>query len=226
MKQKTLVLVAVVAALVVIVSKRFRRISHNIQDSMGDVSRIVEESIKGQLVVKIFGGREYEQQQFSRINDKNRRQNLRMQMTQALSSPIVQLLVACALAIIIYLATLDSMIEEISVGTFVSFITAMTMLLPPVRSLTSIVSHLQRGIAAANSVFTFMDLEQEPDTGDLQKETVNGLIEIDHINFTYKGEKTAALKNINLTIEVGQTVAFVGRSGSGKSTLLNLIPRL
>jgi len=215
-----------VAALIIAVSKRFRKISRNIQLSMGDVSRIIEESIKGQLVVKIFGGREYEENQFSRINDINRRQNLRLLMTQALSSPIVQLLVACALAMIIYLATLDSMIKEISVGTFVSFITAMSMLLPPVRSLTSIISELQRGIAAAESVFNFIDLKQEHDEGRYHVDTVTGLIEFDHINFTYSAEENKALDDINLTIEVGQTVAFVGRSGSGKSTLLNLIPRL
>ncbi|MFV2004187.1 MAG: lipid A export permease/ATP-binding protein MsbA [Gammaproteobacteria bacterium] len=216
----------IVALLIISVSKRFRKISRNIQHSMGDVSRVIEESIKGQLVVKIFGGREYEEQQFSSVNDINRRQNLRLQMTQALSSPIVQLLVACALAIIIYLATLDSMIKEISVGTFVSFITAMSMLLPPVRSLTSIVSDLQRGIAAAESVFNFIDLKSEEDEGTYCVDTVNGLIEFDHVNFTYYGESTKALEDINLTIEVGQTVAFVGRSGSGKSTLLNLIPKL
>ncbi|MCK5396084.1 MAG: lipid A export permease/ATP-binding protein MsbA [Gammaproteobacteria bacterium] len=215
-----------VAALIVGVSKRFRMISRNIQVSMGDVSRVIEESIKGQLVVKIFGGRDYEERQFSSVNDLNRRQNLRLQMTQALSSPIVQLLVACALAIIIYLATLDSMIDEISVGTFVSFITAMSMLLPPVRSLTSIVSVLQRGIAAAESVFNFIDLKQEHDEGDYQTDTVKGLIEFDGITFTYQDEDVASLEEINLTIEVGQTVAFVGRSGSGKTTLLNLIPRL
>jgi len=208
-----------VALLVISVSKRFRRISRNIQHSMGNVSRVIEESIKGQLVVKIFGGRDYEKAQFVEVNDRNRRQNLRMQMAQSLTSPVVQLLVASALALIIYLATLDTMIEEISAGTFVSFITAMSMLLPPVRSLTSIISELQRGISAAESVFNFIDLKQEKDEGSYQVDRVSGLIEFDH-------EEAAALSDINLTIKAGQTVAFVGRSGSGKSTLLNLIPRL
>jgi len=216
----------IVAFLVISVSKRFRDISRNIQHSMGDVSRVIEESIKGQLVVKIFGGKNYEEAQFTEVNDRNRRQNLRMQMTQSLSSPVVQLLIACALAIIIYLATLDSMIQEISAGTFVSFITAMSMLLPPVRSLTSILSELQRGISAAESVFDFIDLKEERDDGSYEADTVSGEIEFDHINFTYESEETHALKDINLTIKAGQTVAFVGRSGSGKSTLLNLIPRL
>ena len=216
----------IVTLLIISVSKRFRSISRNIQHSMGDVSRVIEESIKGQLVVKIFGGREYEKTQFTDVNDRNRRQNLRMQMAQSLTSPIVQLLVASALALIIYLATLDSMREEISGGTFVSFITAMSMLLPPVRSLTSILSELQRGISAAESVFNFIDLKQEHDAGTYQVDKVNGLIEFDRVNFVYESEETAALNDINLMIKAGQTVAFVGRSGSGKSTLLNLIPRL
>ncbi len=228
----------IVAILVVSVSKRFRNISRNIQHSMGDVSRIIEESIKGQLVVKIFGGSDYEKEQFTAVNDINRRQNLRMQMTQALSSPVVQLLIACALALIIYMATLDSMIEEITAGTFVSFIIAMSMMLPPVRSLTSIISELQRGVAAAESVFNFIDLQDEKDEGTYSAEKVNGFIEFDNVNFSYSGSNSnstldantnkgaLALSNINLTIEVGQTIAFVGRSGSGKSTLLNLIPRL
>ena len=216
----------IVAILIVTVSRRFRKISENIQVSMGSVSRIIEESIKGQLVVKIFGGSRYENEQFSVVNDKNRRQNLRMQMTQAISSPIVQLLIACALALIIYLATHDSMESEISAGTFVSFITAMSMLMPPVRSLTSIISELQRGIAAADSIFSFIDLDQELDEGTYEAGNVAGLIEFNDVNFIYHGEGAAALKNIDLTIKAGQTVAFVGRSGSGKSTLLNLIPRL
>lgn len=218
----------IVTFLIISVSKRFRSISKNIQDSMGDVSRIIEESIKGQLVVKIFGGSDYEKDQFAIVNDKNRRQNLRMQMTQALSSPIVQLLVACALALIIYMATLDSMIEEITAGTFVSFIITMSMLLPPVRSLTSIVSQLQRGVAAAESVFNFIDLKDETNEGTYISDKVNGDINFENVNFSYsqKDKNEPALSNINLTVKSGQTVAIVGRSGSGKSTLLNLIPRL
>ncbi len=218
----------IVTFLIISISKRFRHISKNIQDSMGDVSRIIEESIKGQLVVKIFGGSDYEKEQFAVVNNINRRQNLRMQMTQALSSPIVQLLVACALALIIYMATLDSMIEEITAGTFVSFIITMSMLLPPVRSLTSIVSELQRGVAAAESVFNFIDLKDEVNEGTYTSDKVKGEIVFDDVNFSYSqnDKNKLSLSSINLTVEPGQTVAIVGRSGSGKSTLLNLIPRL
>ncbi len=221
-----LIVAPIVAVLVISISKRFRKISQNIQLSMGSVARIIEESIKGQLVVKIFGGRVYEEAQFSVLNDQNRRQHLRMQMTMALSSPIVQLLVACSLALIIYLATHESMKNDISPGTFISFIAAMMMLLPPVRSLTSIISELQRGIAAAESVFQFIDLKQENDNGHYQSEKISGSIAFEKINFSYEEAENTALSAINLNITAGQTVAFVGRSGSGKSTLLNLLPRL
>ena len=216
----------IVAFLVITVSKRFRSISKNIQQSMGDVSRIIEESIKAQLVVKIFGGREYEEQQFADINAINRRQNLRMQMTQALSSPIAQLLISISLAIIVYLATLEDMRDDVTVGTFVSFMIAMSMLMPPVRSLISIISELQRGIAAAESVFNFIDLKAENDQGTYQTDKVKGKLNFKQVKFSYHNKKQDILNDINLEIKPGQTIAFVGRSGSGKSTLLNLIPRL
>lgn len=216
----------IVALIIILVSKRFRRISKNIQVSMGAVSRIIEESIKGQLIVKIFGGQHYEKNQFSVVNEHNRKQNLRLLKTHALSSPIVQLLVASALAMIVYMATLDSMIEQISVGTFVSFFIAMSMMLPPIRSLTSILSTLQKGIAAAESVFDFIDLKQENDTGSHFAERVQGDLEFKQLSFRYHNEEDVALNDINLKIKAGQTIAIVGRSGSGKTTLLNLIPRL
>ncbi len=221
-----LVVAPVVAVLVIRVSRRFRKISQNIQGSMGDVSRVIEESIKGQQVVKIFGGRDYEINQFARVNAVNRRQNLRMQMTQALSSPVVQFIVSCALAAIIFLATMDGMIEKITVGTFMSFLTAMFMMLPPIRAITSIVGDLQRGIAAAQSVFHFLDLQNEPDSGELEIDQVVGDIVFEGVSFRYRSDGEKALSGIDLSITAGQTVAFVGRSGSGKTTLLNLLPRL
>ena len=221
-----LTITPLVALFIVMASKRFRHSSKNIQNSMGDVSRVVEEVIKGQLVVKIFGGQQYEEKQFSVSNDTNRRQNLRLQMTQALFSPLVQLLVAVALALIIYIATLPEMIGEVTPGVFTAFLTAMSMLMPSIRAMTSVVADLQRGIAAAESVFTFVDLETEGDTGDYQLSKAQGRLEFKQVNFSYDNAEAVALKNISISIEPGQTVAFVGRSGSGKSTLVNLIPRL
>ncbi len=214
-----------IAALVVYVSKRFRVISQRIQGSMGDVSRVIEEAIKAHLVVKIFGGQKYEVQQFENANQTNRRQNLKMTLTSALSTPIVQLIIALALAGIIYIATRKDMLDIITVGTFVSFMIAMFMLFAPIRQLTSINAEFQKGIAAAESIFEFIDMPSESDTGTYQAPRVVGDIEFDHVGFSYPESVDAAVSDINIKISAGQTVAFVGRSGSGKSTLLNLLPR-
>ncbi len=222
-----MVAMPVVTSLVVLVSKRFRKISINIQGSMGNVSRILEEAIKGHQVIKIFGGRQYEADQFDQINGVNRRQNLKMQLTTALSQPIVQLIVACALATIIYLATLPGMIEKISVGTFMSFLAAMFMMMPSIKAITAVVSDLQRGIAAAESIFDFIDLDKEKDAGRYENDQVVGELVFKQLNFKYNNRaKNYALYDLNFSIKAGQTVAIVGRSGSGKSTLLNLLPRL
>lgn len=215
-----------IAGLVVYVSKRFRNISKRIQGSMGSVTRVLEEAIKSQIVVKVFGGSEYEKQQFLAVNQQNRRQNLKMVMTSALSTPIIQLIVAIALAGIIYIATHDSMQGQITVGAFTSFMVAMFMLFAPIRQLTQVNAELQRGIAAAESIFAFIDLEQEKDTGSYATERVKGAIEFDKVSFNYASGEKHALKTSSFSIQPGQTVAFVGRSGSGKTTLLNLLPRL
>ena len=216
----------VVAILILSASKYFRRHSSKIQSSMGDVSRVVEEAIKGQLIIKIFGGQSYEVGHFEDANDINRRQNLKLQKSQALFSPLVQLFVSCALALIIYIATHPEMNETVTPGVFVSYITAMSLLMPSLRSVTSVIGDLQRGIAAAESVFDFIDMQGEVDTGTFEVDRVEGNIEFDDICFRYDGTDRAALDGISLNIEAGKTVAFVGRSGSGKTTLLNLIPRL
>ena len=216
----------IIAFLIAIVSRRFRKISKRIQGSMGSISRVLEESIKAQLVVKIFGGGDYESEQFDKVNEHNRRQNLKLTMTSALSTPIIQLIIAIALAVIIYIATLPGMIENITPGIFTSFMVAMFMLFAPVRQLTMINAELQRGIAAADSVFEFIDQLQETDHGEVEVERVRGAIRFDHVDFRYNPDSKLVLQDIDLAIEPGQTVAFVGRSGSGKSSLLNLIPRM
>ena len=214
-----------IAALVVYVSKRFRVISRRIQGSMGDVSRVIEEAIKAHLVVKIFGGREYEMKQFDKVNQLNRRQNLRMTLTSALSTPIIQLIIACALAGIIYIATSKEMHDEISGGAFMSFMIAMFMLFAPIRQLTTINAEFQKGIAAADSIYKLIDLQPEKDTGTYTAQRAKGVIEFDNVSFKYPGALSNALSDIDINIEAGQTIAFVGRSGSGKSSLLNLLPR-
>ncbi|MGD8801804.1 MAG: lipid A export permease/ATP-binding protein MsbA [Gammaproteobacteria bacterium] len=215
-----------IALLVSFVTKKFRKLSKRIQGSMGDVSRIVEESIKAQIVVKVFGGRDYEESQFAKINDQNRRQNMRMIATQALSTPTIRLIVGIGLAVIIYLVTRDESMSIVTPGTFASYMVSLTFLFGPVKRLADVNVDLQRGIAAAESVFRLIDLENEKDNGSYTVERVSGDIKYNNVGFRYPTAKEAALVDINLDIKAGETVAFVGRSGSGKSTLLNLLPRL
>ena len=215
-----------IALLVTVVTKKFRKLSKRIQGSIGDVSRIVEESIKAQIVVKVFGGRGYEESQFDKINDQNRRQNMRLIATQALSTPVIRLIVGIGLAAIIYLVTSDDSMNIVSAGTFASYMASLIFLFGPVKRLADVNVDLQRGIAAAESVFRLTDLDSEDDSGGYTSDRVNGDIRFSQVGFRYRTAKEVALTDVNLEVRAGETVAFVGRSGSGKSTLLHLLPRL
>jgi subfamily B ATP-binding cassette protein MsbA len=214
-----------IAVVVVYVSRRFRRVSTRIQDSMGEVTQITQEAIEGQREVKIFGGQDYETAHFDDVNEHNQRQQLKMVATSAISVPFIQLLAATALAGIIYMATHDSSRTITSAGTFVSFITALMLLLPPLKRLTTVNSMVQRGIAAAETIFELLDLPPEQDHGKHSVERAEGRIEYRGVRFAYRDDAEPVLKDVSFTVEPGQTVAFVGRSGSGKSTLVNLLPR-
>ncbi|MDX1251700.1 MAG: lipid A export permease/ATP-binding protein MsbA [Gammaproteobacteria bacterium] len=214
-----------IALLIAYVNKRFRRISGRIQASMGGVTEAVEQAIEGQRVIKIFGGQRHQTGIFDKVNEANRRQQMKMTATREASVPLIQLVAGSALAGIIALATSPEMLKEITVGTFMSFIVAMTMMLAPIKRLTNIHSSIQRGIVAAESIFELLDREAEKDTGALRIERARGAIEYHNVSFAYDASKGRVLENINLGIVPGQTVAFVGRSGSGKSTLVSLLPR-
>ena len=226
----TLTMVFIVVApfitiLVALISKRFRKLSRRIQGSVGDVSHIAQETIEANREIKIFGGQAHESAQFEDINNYNRLQHLKLAATNAFTTPFLQFMVAGAFSVIVYMATLPDMRDVISPGTFVSFITAMVLLMQPVKRLTTINASLQQGIAAAQSVFDFIDHEQEKDTGHKNLERIRGKVIFDDVGFTYNSDKENVLNSISLTIEPGQTVAFVGRSGAGKTTLVSLLPR-
>lgn len=220
-----LVLGPVVATIIYLVSGRFRRISRGIQESMGGVASVIEEAVEGQRLVKVFGGQRYEKAQFDQVNQRNRSQNLKHTITAAASSPAIQFLVAIALALIVYLSSSGLLVGPITVGVFMSFITAMMMLFAPLKQLTMVNAKIQAGIAAGESVFEILDAQSEPDGGKTVLDSNSIAVQFDQVNFHYR-EDNPVLRNISFSAPVGETVALVGGSGSGKTTIANLLPRL
>ncbi len=220
-----LVMAPIIVLVVRVISVRLRRISRAVQAQTGDMTQVIQETIEGHRVVKLFGGQAYEQQRFDVQANNVRRQRMKQVVAAAASVPIVQLVAALVLATIIHLATQQSSADQITVGGFVSFITAMLMLTTPLKRLTGINEPLQRGLAAAESVFALIDQASEPDDGRIDPGRVRGEIRFERVRFAYGDAGRPALDNIDLTIAPGETVALVGASGSGKTTLANLVPR-
>lgn len=215
----------IIALMISRVSKRFREISRRIQHSIGDVSHVVKESIEGQRVVKIFGGIDFETRRFSDINEYNRRQQMKLAATAASNSPLIQLIASLALALIIFVATTDSVLEQVTVGTFMSFLATMLLMFPSLKRITSVNAQLQTGLAGCESVFDLIDSVPEVDRGTVLPAQVSGRVEYAGVGFRYDGYQECFLNDISFVVEPGKTVAFVGRSGSGKSTLVSLLPR-
>ena len=221
-----LVIGPIIGIIVGRVSRQFRTVSRNIQSSMGDVSHVIQEAVDGSRVIKIFGGQETEQNQFESVNEQNREFNMKETAIRALNVPVIQMLVAVALAIIVYIASSGDITERMSVGKFMSFVTAMLLLFQPMRRLTSLNNQIQNGIAAGESLFDTLDLESEQDSGTVILSADIKSIEYKGVGLQYQDDKPPVLKNIDLKINSGQTIAFVGESGSGKTSLVNLLPRL
>ena len=210
-----------------IMSVKFRSLSCDIQRSMGTITNIVEESIIGHRIIKIFGGKDYEKNTFNSANAYNRERNLKLIFVQSISIPLMQLLVAIFLAAIIFFVTSSDYLNEISIGTFMSYLTAMIMMFAPIKRLSEVNVVLQRGIAASESIYDLLDSKSE--NIDMNDATIiEGSISISfkNVTFKYPSSQSNVLENINLDIREGETVAIVGKSGSGKTTLLDLIPRL
>ena len=219
-----LVIAPVVGSIVSLASKRFRRYSSQMQDSMGEVTQITNETIKGQRVIRTFNAEDYVNDRLFAASDRNRRQNMKMELTRNVSTPLVQMIVAMALAFLVWLAMSPDFFAGSTPGEFVIFLSAAGLLAKPIRQLTQVNSVIQRGIAASASIFTLLDEAPETDQGTHAKRRVDGKLEFRHVGFSYR-EDTPALKDVCLVAKPGQTIALVGKSGSGKSTLVNLIPR-
>jgi subfamily B ATP-binding cassette protein MsbA len=220
-----LMLVPVVALVVTTISRKFRKISRNIQDSMGDVAHVTEEAVVGQRVVKVFRGQESENARFDRVNERTRRLHMRMIATHMLSSSMVQLAAGLAMVTLMIVSTRPSMLDQITAGTFTSIFFAMVATIPPLKRLTTVQSQMQKGIAAAESIFVVIDSEKEADHGTRTVERARGEVEFNDVSFQYNSDEKPILENITLRLPAGSVTALVGHSGSGKTTLAGLLPR-
>ncbi|MGC6480685.1 MAG: lipid A export permease/ATP-binding protein MsbA [Porticoccaceae bacterium] len=214
-----------IAFLVSIVSKRFRLISKRIQSAMGDVTQVTQEVVNGHQEVRMFGGAEVEAARMNVASHNNRRQNMKMAFTEGLSNPLVMLIVSLAFAAITAFMLSPSILSSMTAGSFITFLVASGMLVKPIRQLTEINSAIQRGIAAAQSIFEVLDADSEEDSGSIELKSAKGQFEFHDLNFSYQTSKKQVLCDINFNVDAGQTIALVGSSGSGKSSLVNLIPR-
>jgi len=206
-------------------SKRLRAASRKGYAAMGLITHILEEAVGAHKVVKIFGGQKYEQARFHEATNVYRRATMREAAAAAATVPLTQIAASISVAVITYLALVQSAQNQTTVGMFISFITALLMLLAPVKRLTDVNAPLQRGLAAAESVFAVLDQLAEDDSGRVVLGRARGEVRFEAVHFTYPGAPRPALQAIDLVIPAGQTVALVGASGSGKTTLAALIPR-
>ncbi|MDP3538062.1 MAG: lipid A export permease/ATP-binding protein MsbA [Azonexus sp.] len=226
--QLTLITLSVVPFIAFVVrafSKRLRAVAKGQQESMGRITQVLQEAIEGHKVVKVFGGQTYEEERFYKSVREQRRLAMRATLAVAAQSPIVQFFAASGVAIIMGVALKQASAEQTTVGSFVSFITAMLMILPPLRRITDVSAPIQRGLAASESVFSLIDEVSEEDNGKEELGRAKGLVEFDRVLFTYPGAERPALDVVSLTIRPGECVALVGPSGSGKTTAANLLPR-
>ncbi|MCF7985931.1 MAG: lipid A export permease/ATP-binding protein MsbA [Methylovulum sp.] len=218
-----LVVAPVIALLVSYVSKRLRMLSKRIQDSIGDMTHITSELVNGHRVVRSYGGEDYEKRRFLESSLYNRRQSLKLVTTGAIHNQVMQLIIAIALAFLMYMALF--FMEQSSVGSFVGYLTAAFLLPRPFRQLSDANSDIQRGIVAAESLFAILDEQSEPDPGHVETEKCLGALEFNNLSFQYSSATEPTLRNISFKAEPGQTIALVGASGGGKSTLVNLVSR-
>ncbi len=219
------ILFPIVAVLVRMLGGIFRRYSGRIQDSIGEVTQVTEEIVSGNRIVKIFGGQEYETGRLDEVDGRNKKQNLKLINVRSAGVAVTQIIFGFGVAGVIYMAGLESVDDNLSPGQFISFLSAMMLMLQPVRRITNVNATLQRGVAAAGSLFNVMDEDDEVDTGNLQKKCAKGDVEFRNVTFSYGDESAVILDDVSLSVASGKSVAIVGHSGSGKSTLVSLLPR-
>jgi len=219
------ILFPIVAALVRVMGIAFRRYSNRIQDSIGEVTQVTEEIVTGNRVVKIFGGYDYEKNRLDEVDGRNKKQNLKLIRVRSMGVAVTQIIFGCGVAGVIFMAGSESGAGRLSPGEFISFFSAMSLMLQPVKRITNVNATLQRGVAAAESLFLIIDEPDESDKGTRDLGRAHGDVELRNVVFSY-GENTAVVLNdISISVAPGQSLAIVGQSGSGKSTMAALLPR-
>lgn len=220
-----MILLPIIAVLIQVLGKAFRRYSGRIQDSVGEVNQVTDEILSGNRVVKIFGGYDYEMQRLVTVDDWNRKQNLKLIRSRSLGVAVTQVVFGIGVAGVIYAAGVESLNGNLSPGSFMSFFGAMMLMLQPMRRITNINATLQRGIAAGDSLFRIMDEPDEIDSGTYRPDKVTGTVEYRNVGFSYGDGSTTVLRDVSFEVAAGKSIAIVGHSGSGKSTLISLLPR-
>ncbi|MDP0019051.1 lipid A ABC transporter ATP-binding protein/permease MsbA [Glaesserella parasuis] len=216
----------VIAVLIRVVSKRFRKLSRNMQESMGSMTESAEQMLRGHKVVLSFGGQKVEEERFNHTSNDMRRKGMKMMAASAIADPIIQVIASLALAVVLFVAGSPEIIgDDLTAGEFAAVIGALMGILRPLKTLTNVNAQFQRGMAASQTLFTLFDLPTEKNEGTYQIERAKGDIRFENVTFTYFGKEQPALKNISFNLPAGKTLALVGRSGSGKSTIANLITR-
>ncbi len=220
-----LVVAPIIGFVVNVVSKRFRRISRRIQGSMGDITHVVTETVSGYQDFRIYGGQQSEYQRFEQVSNYTLKQRLKMAVTDSAFSPTVQVLLTCAIALLIYFGINSDSIKSMSPGLFITFLVAAGAIGKPMKQLTSVLGMVQKALAAAQDIFQQLDEHREIERGEKQLTKVQGLVSFEHVSFTYPGQLEKTLDDISFSAKAGEMIALVGASGGGKSTLAGLIPR-
>ncbi|NVJ65306.1 MAG: lipid A export permease/ATP-binding protein MsbA [Gammaproteobacteria bacterium] len=221
-----LVLAPVVALIVNVSAKRFKKVSRGIQNSVGEVTHKTEESVRAQEVIKMFGGQQKQSEEFNFAANRNRLQDMKLIIAEGLASPVIQSIAGIGFAAIVYFGSVQILDGRLDGSQFIAFVGLMALILKPLKELSNVNTILQRGIAGAQSVFEILDKDGEKDLGTKNIDRAEGYVEFEKVRFAYDGEEADLLKGISFKVEPGKSVALVGRSGSGKSTITHLLPRL